>query len=282
MQLFSEPVGPVGGAGEGAALLSRREWLAFLAWLLLPRLGWAGEHSRLGTVYTVDAGVFFGWFRYRMDGLLEERIDRTAKTYTLVASGEGEGIANRIESSGVIRDGRFWPTTTRGLFRVRGRESRVTIDYDYDRSRAEYHHVSHTFLLGRRRTGDDVLTLRPGLKIDDLATASLNYAEGKMEVDAHGFHFTHIIRRARVETEGVDEVRPEGYRAQIVPLRFRVEPDQATGGPAALVDLTRFSSWASSARPARVLFDPDRRIQSIEAHLILGSRVRVVFVPERL
>jgi hypothetical protein len=264
-------------------MLSRRRFLTLsLAWLLLPRESWAGEHPRRGTAYTVDAGIFFGWLRYRMDGLLEERIDRAGGTYVLVASGEGEGIANRIESSGIIRDGRFWPTATRGFFRVRGRESRVTIDYDYDRSRVEYHHVSHTFLLGRRRTGDDVLTLTPGLKIDDLATAYLNYAEGKMEIDPQGFHLTHIIRRARVEAEGVDEVKPGGYRAQIVPLRFKVEHDPAFGQPVALVDLTRFSSWASSARPARVLLGSGRRIESIEAHLILGSRVLVVFTPGRL
>jgi hypothetical protein len=216
-----------------------------------------------------------------MDGVLEERIDRTAGNYRLVASGAGEGIAHRIESSGVILDGRFWPTATRGSFLVRGRESRVTIDYDYDRLRAEYHHVSHTFLLGRRRTGDDVLSLPTGLKIDDVATAYLNYVEEKMERDPGGGFLTHIIRRARAEFEGVDEARPGGYRAQIVPLSFRVENDPATGRPAARVDLTRFSSWASSKHSARVLFGSDRRLNSIEAHLIFGTKVQVLFTPER-
>lgn len=262
-------------------MLSRREFLKLsLAWPFLPREVRASALTRTATFYTVDATVFFGLFRYRMDGLLEQRIDRITGTYGLVASGTGEGIAHRIESSGVIRDGRFWPTATRGSFLVRGRESRVTIDYDYDRLRAEYHHLSHTFVLGRRRTGDDVLSLPSGLKIDDIATAYLNYVEEKMERDPEGLFLTHIIRRARAETEGVDEVRPGGYRAQIVPLSFRVENDPATGGLAALVDLTRFSSWASR-RPARVLFAPDRQLNSVEAHLIFGTKVTAVFTSER-
>jgi len=259
-------------------VLSRRGFLALsLAWLFLPREDRAGAATRITAVYTVDAGVFFGLFSYRMDGLLEKRIDRSTGTYGLVASGAGDGIAHRLESSGIIRDGRFWPVATRGSFLVRGRESRVTIDYDYDRLRAEYHHVSHTFLLGRRRTGDDVLALQPGLKLDDVASAYLNYVEQTMERDTDGFFLTHIIRRARAESEGVDEVRPRGYRAQIVPLSFRVENDPATGRPAALVDLARFSSWASSKRPARVLFGPDRRLNSIEAQLIFGTKVKVLF-----
>lgn len=263
-------------------VLSRRGFLTLsLAWLFLPWEVRGGAPTRGGMVYTVDAGVFFGWFRYRMDGLLEERIDRAAGTYRVVASGAGEGIAHRIESSGVIRDRRFWPTATRSSFLIRGRESRVTIDYDYDRLRAEYHHVSHTFLLGRRRTGDDVLALKSGLKIDDVATAYLNYLEGKMETDSEGSFLTHIIRRARAESEGVDEVQSEGYRAQIVPLSFRVENDPATGRRAALVDLTRFSSWASSGRPARILLGLDRQLDSIEAHLIWGTKVRVLFSPQQ-
>ena len=263
-------------------VLSRRQFLTLsLAGLLSPREVRAGAHTRATALYTVEAGVFFGWVRYRMDGLLEERIDRTAGTYRLVASGAGEGIAHRVESSGVIRDGRFWPTASRSSFLIRGRESRVAIDYDYGRLRAEYHHVSHTFFLGRRRTGDDVLTLPPELRIDDVATMYLNYLEEKMERGSGGSFLTHIIRRARSESEGVDEVQPGGYRAQIVPLNFRVENDPATGRRVALVDLTRFSSWATSKRPARILFGPERRLNSIEVHLVFGTKVQVLFSPEQ-
>jgi len=267
--------------------LSRREFLTLsLVGLLSPWVGllspWevrAGAPARVTVPYTVEAGVLFQWIKYRMDGLLEERIDRTAGTYRLAASGAGEGIAQRIESSGVIRDGRFWPMATRSFFLIRGRESRVTIDYDYDRLRADYHHVSHTFFLGRRRAGDDILALPSGLRIDDVATMYLNYLEEKME-SSEGSFLTHIIRRARAESEGVDEVQPGGYRAQIVPLNFRVESDPATGPRAALLDLARFSSWATSKRPARIVFGPDRRLNSIEAHLIFGTKFQVLFGPE--
>lgn len=261
---------------------SRREFLTLLlAGVLLPWEGWAGERASHGMVYSGDVRVLFGWFRYHIDGSLEERIDRPGGTYSLFASGGGEGIAHQIESRGLIRDGRFWPIATRGFFRVRGRDSRVSIDYDYDRLRVKYHHVSHTFFWGRRRTADDVLVFQAGLKIDDLATAYLNYVEGKMPLDAQGFHLTHIIRRARAETEGVDEVQPGGYRAQIVPLRFKVETDPATSNAVAMVDLTRFSSWASSGRPAQISLRPDRRLHSVEAQLILGAEVRILFTPAR-
>ena len=137
-------------------VLTRREFLTTIPLVLLlldRRLAGSGEQSRRGASYHVDAGVFFGLFAFNIDGSIEERIDRAAGRYRVVMAGQGSQIANRLESAGIIRGGRFLPTVTDIFLNFRGRESRTVIAYDHDRGLIDYHHVSRTFFLGRRREG---------------------------------------------------------------------------------------------------------------------------------
>ncbi|MBI4611574.1 MAG: hypothetical protein HY726_21505 [Candidatus Rokubacteria bacterium] len=257
--------------------LRRREFLvSLLAFPLLSRVGRAAELVRSAS-YHVDIGILFGLFTFALDGAVDEQVDRTAGRYRVLVAGDGPGIDNRIESEGVIQAGRFTPTSTSGLFRVKGRESRTTIRYDWDQGRAHYQHRSQTFLLGRERLADDVVAIPAGQPLDDIVTATLNYAEGVLTGNGQGSYETFVVRRARPKQEGPDDVPPGRYRAEIVPLRFTVTEDKETGRPVCLLDLTRFSSWASAANPARIVFGANRRPESIHASLILGTAVRITF-----
>lgn len=257
--------------------LSRRQFLvALLALPLSPRLGLADPILRTAT-YRADIGVLFNFFTFTLDGRVEEQVDRISGRYQVLVAGEGPGIANRIESAGLIRERRLAPTTTSLFFRVGGRESRTHVSYDYGRGLAHYHHASQTFLLGRWRRGADVIEIPVGQPLDDIVTATLNYGEGLLEGDGEGAFRTFMIRRARLKREGLDEVQAEGYRAEIVPVRFTPTQDSPGGQPVCLLDLTRYSSWAIPGNPVRVTFGPSRRPESIHVSLMLGTTVRITF-----
>src|SRR6266545_3727630 len=144
-----------------------------------------------------------------------------------------------------------------------------------ERQRAEIHAVTHTLLLGRRRQIDDVLTIPAGRHVDDLISAELNFADNTLDRDPDGTYHTWVVRRARADNEGPDDVSPDGYRAELVPLRFRPSPDPATGGLTALIDITRFSSWARPDQPARVTFASDRQLTSVQSVLLYGSTLKL-------
>jgi hypothetical protein len=135
--------------------------------------------------------------------------------------------------------------------------------------------VTHTLLLGRRRQVDDTLALPAGRHVDDLISAELNFAANTLDRDGDGTYSTWVMRRARADNEGPDDVSPDGYRAELVPLRFRPSPEGPTGRLTALVDITRFSSWARPDAPARVTFAPDRQLESVQSALILGTTLSV-------
>src|SRR3989304_3507904 len=80
---------------------------------------------------------------------------------------------------------------------------------------------------------------------------------------------------AGAENGGPDDISASGYRAEIVPLRFRVSVDPVTGQLTALVDLTGFSSWARSSRPARITFDARRHLESVDPSPLLRSSGQV-------
>src|SRR4030067_630821 len=73
-------------------------------------------------------------------------------------------------AGGSIRDGRFLPPATDIFLNLRGRESRTTIAYDHDRGLIDYHHVSQTFLLGRRREGHGLVRPHAHPPVADLLT----------------------------------------------------------------------------------------------------------------
>ena len=255
-----------------APTLSRRLFLALpLASLLFPRLGTADGSIRKTFSYQADIGVLFDLLTFHVTGVMTEDINFAASRYRVVVTGEGLGVTQRTEATGIIRAGRFVPLENLSVGTVRGRESRFQLKYDYARGIAEYHSVAYTLILGRRRQVDDVVKLPAGQTVDDLASAMLNFAANRLEQDADGYYRTSIVRRAKAENEGLDEVSPSGYQAEIVPLRFRATSDPVTGLLSAQVDITRFSSWARSNQPAQVIFDHARHVHSVRSSLMLGS-----------
>ena len=80
------------------------------------------------------------------------------------------------------------------------------------------------------------------------------------------------MRRRQSDTEGPDDVA-RVYRAEVVPLELTVTSDPQSQKPSALLDLSRFSSWARSSKPARIHFDDQRRPTLITGPMILGSSV---------
>ena len=260
--------------------LTRRAFLAApLPLLLGPRLAWgqaqAKNLQRQVYDFGVDVGVMWDLFTFAVTGTVTEEIDLAAGRYRMVLSGEGSSTTAHTEASGVIREGRFVPVETHSRNTVRGREGTLNILYDYDRGTVEYHSVGHTFFLGRRRQVDDTLKLPVGQRVDDLLSAELNLVANKLDQDPDGTYRTLIVRRSRAENEGPDDVSPSGYRAELVPLRFRLTPDSATGRLNALIDITGFSSWARGNEPARVTFTPDRRLETVQSKLILGTTLKV-------
>jgi hypothetical protein len=259
--------------------LSRRRFLAIpVLGMLLPR-SVLGSASQRTVRYSANISVLFNFLTFSLAGSVTEEVDRAAGRYRVTINGDGAGVTARTESTGIIQDGRFMPTQTRSAHTVRGRENRLALAYHYDRGVVEYQAVSHTLFLGRRRQVDDVVRLVPGQGVDDLISAELNFAVNALEVDPDGAFRITVVRRARAADEGPDDVSPAGYRAELATFRFRATPDTATGRLTALVDLTGFSSWARSNRPAHVAFGPDRHLESVTSSLILGTTFTLRLTP---
>ncbi len=252
-------------------LISRRRLLTLALLSALPRPVGGEESVRRGSSrYELRIGVLFDLFTYTISGNVLEEIDAAAGRYRVSITGEGTGVTGGVETSGIIRDGRFLPVRMRSGHTVRGRESRVQISYDHDRGLAEYHSVSYTFLLGRRRQADDIVRFRPGEPVDDLVSAELNFAARKLPVEPDGAYRITVVRRARPADEGPDDVSSGAYRAELTTFRFRPETSDA-GRLTALIDLTGFSPWARASRPAQITFSPERRLESVRSSLILGT-----------
>jgi hypothetical protein len=258
-------------------LLTRRQLLATLpAALLITRArAHALENQPTVVSYKLDLSVLFSLISLSLSGTATQEVDRRAGRYRVTMDGAGTGISTSTEASGIIRAGRFMPLESRSVHLFRGRQSTLSTTYDYDRRQVGVHGVSHTLLLGRRRQVDDTLALPADRHVDDLISAQLNFAANTLERDADGTYHTWIVRRARAENEGPDDVSPDGYRAEMVPLRFHPSPDGPAGRLIALVDITRFSSWARPGHPARVTFGTDRRLESVQSALILGTTFSV-------
>lgn len=257
----------------------RRQFLALpLALLLAPILTPArralAQMARRRGVYHADVGILYELLSFNLDGTIDETIDRGAGRYEITVAGQGKSIANRIEARGMLREGRWAPLQTRSRVQVYGRESSTEVTYDYDHARIAYRARSETFLLRRLRAVDDVLTLPEGVHVDDSLSATLNYAEGRWPAEADGRRRTHVVRRKMAENESPDDVAT-GYRAELAPFDLVVEPGERGGKTTAQIDLSRFSSWARTSRPARIVFGPDGRLEQITTPLILGSSIRI-------
>jgi len=103
------------------------------------------------------------------------------------------------------------------------------------------------------------------------------YAEGRWPPEADGRLMTRVIRRQRVPGERPDDTERR-YRAELVPFELRVTAEPS-GRATALLDMTRFSSWAREDEPARIVFGSDRRPESITASLILGTSLAIRIGP---
>jgi hypothetical protein len=257
-------------------LINRRQFLTLpLAALLVPSRRASAAPEVVKGTYTADVGILYDILSFTLRGTIEQSLDRTAGEYRVIAVGTGSGIANRIESQGVFRDGSWKPVRSASWFDVRGRESRTNVVYDWESRRIEFHARAETFFLRRLRTVDDVVTMPPGAQVDDVMSATLNYADGRWTPQPDGSHRTLVVRRRRTDNEGPDDVA-SSYRAEIVPLELKVVKDES-GKTAALFDLSRFSSWANPSRPARIVFDEHRRPESITTSMILGTSVKIRF-----
>src|SRR5207244_2987668 len=124
----------------------------------------------------------------------------------------------------------------------------------------------------RLRVVDDTVTIPPGVHVDDVVSAMLNFADDQWRPGADGQLQTQVVRRRKRDDEDPDEVDPRG-RAELVPVSLSLERDQATGKSTARCDMTPFSSWAKRDRPARVVFSEQRRPELIQSSLMLGTSV---------
>jgi hypothetical protein len=254
--------------------VNRRTFMTLmLAGLLAPAPLVAGPVSRR-SAFAAEVSILYQMLSFQLKGDVQESVDLAAGRYDVRVNGRGDGVANRIESSGVLGEGRWVPLRSASWFEVRGRESRVNVTYDYGRRLVEYHARGETFLTRRLRVVDDVVTLPVGMTVDDAVSALLNFRDGRWMPGADGRLQTHVVRRRRSENEGSDDVVGT-YRAELVPLDLRVEPEPETRKPSALIDLSRFSSWAREERPARIVFDDERRPTLITGTMILGTSVTI-------
>jgi hypothetical protein len=225
--------------------------------------------------YAADVGILYDLLSLRLEGSIEERLDWVRGEYRVRANGSGQGIANRLESMGILIRGRWAPVQTESWFDVRGRESVTRVGYDWANSQVIYHARAETFFLRRVRTVDDILPMPRGVHIDDVMTATLNFADGRWLPQPDGSHRTLVVRRRRADDEGPDDVATS-YRAEIVPFELIVDVD-ASGKRTARFDLSRFSSWAKPSEPARIIFDSSGRPEVIRTSMILGSSVKITF-----
>ena len=259
---------------------TRRRFLALaLALAANPaRVARGAALERHHGAFAADVGILYGVLSFHLSGTIEETVERAAGRYTVALRGEGTGIENAVDSSGLLRDGRWAPLSTRSRFLVHGRESRVEVVFDYGRGVATYHSRAETFILRRLRVADDVVPLPAETRVDDVVSATLNYAADLWPADPDGRLRTWVVRRQKPAGEGPDDVQRD-YRAELVPFVLQPVTDRATGRATALFDLTRFSSWAREDRPARIVFGPDRRPETITTSLMLGTSVDIRIAP---
>jgi hypothetical protein len=238
--------------------------------MLSPRAVRGETKARSVRAYEVDLGVLFNLLTFSLSGAIAGEVDRAGGRYRVTIDGKGLGITAGTESVGVIRAGRLCQRRPAAFtWCADGEPSHA--HHDYEGGLVEYHSLGYTLLRGRRRQVDDVVRLAPGQRVDDLISAELNFAANMLEMEPDGTYRLTVVRRARPDNEGPDDVSPDGYRAELATVRFRALPDAGTGRLTASVDVTGFSSWARSTQPARVAFGPDRHLTSVTSSLILGT-----------
>ena len=254
-------------------LMDRRAFLTLALMLVSPLARAAADESVRRGQYVADVGVLYDLLTFHLKGTIEERIDRAVGNYHVVISGAGTSIANRVESWGTRRGARWAPTRSISSFTVRERVSRTEIDYDYVRRSISFRARAETFFLRRLRTVDDVVSIPADTHVDDVVSATLNYADG-LWLHRDGILRTFVVRRRRAADEGPDDIAPS-YRAELAALEATVTREPDVGKSSALFDLSPFSSWMRPSKPARIVFGADRRPELITTSMILGSSVTI-------
>src|SRR5919204_3844076 len=159
--------------------MSRRQFLTLpLAFVLAPLVRVSGEPVMRRGQYAADVGVLYDMLTFHIEGTIDESIDRVAGRYHVVIAGDGASISNRLEGSGRLAQGRWMPLNSRSWLKVRGRLSNTEVDYDYERRVIAYRARGETFFLRRIRKVDDVVPIPQGTHVDDVVSATLNYADG--------------------------------------------------------------------------------------------------------
>jgi hypothetical protein len=254
-------------------LMGRRSFLTLPVALLLAPLSRVGAEPVSRGRYVADVGVLYGMLTFHLEGTIEESIDRAVGQYHVVLAGNGTSISNRLESWGLMREGRWNPIHSSSWFNVRGRLSRTEVDYDIARRSITYRARGETFFLRRLRVVEDIVTIPADTHVDDIVSATLNYADSLWS-PRDGTLRTFVVRRRHPPNEGPDDVATE-YRAELAPLEAKMGPNPESGKSSALFDLSPFSSWMRPSRPARIIFGTNRRPELITTPMILGSSVTI-------
>src|SRR5213592_3971362 len=107
-------------------LMNRRQFMTLpLGLVLAPFVGVDAEPIIRRGQYAADVAVLYDMLTFHLEGTIEESVDRAAGQYHVVIAGEGASISNRVESWGLLREGRWTPVRGRSWFKVRGRLSRT-------------------------------------------------------------------------------------------------------------------------------------------------------------
>ena len=85
--------------------IRRRDFLALTLAVLLAPARLSAEPAVRRNTYEVDIGILYHMLTFHLEGSFDERVDRGAGRYEVRGAGQGSGIANRLESSGVLRNG---------------------------------------------------------------------------------------------------------------------------------------------------------------------------------
>jgi len=121
-------------------MLDRREFLALaLTLALAPARAARGAVESRQESFTADVGILYGALSFQVAGTIDETVDLPGRRYSIRVRGQGSGITHTLEGSGILLEDRWAPQQTSSRFLVHGRESRLSIAYDYDRRVIEYH-----------------------------------------------------------------------------------------------------------------------------------------------
>src|SRR5262249_11768834 len=174
----TQPAAPSGGGLP--LLLDRRTVLGMaLAWVLAPGRRAAAEPEVKKGNFSARVALLFGAFRFEESGVIEETVDYAAGRYQVRITGTGGDMTTEIESTGALHNGRWAPVRFTDRFLVYGRESKLEVNYDLAGGRIRFQGRSETFLLRRVRVTDDTIAVPPDTHVDDVISATLNYAEGR-------------------------------------------------------------------------------------------------------